>query len=134
MRKQLEQDMILDAKRVLDNAIPDLQDLYEMVPPMLHSQLETFIREFKSTLAMCAVSESEVTIVGKVFILDRDSGYFGIREDKSGRTQFGYLSRQEDIKLAASCLSGEQEKVKITLNKFTLNNETKIIPVTKSDI
>jgi hypothetical protein len=56
-RKTLEHGMLLDAKYVLDNAVPDLRDLYEMVPVMLHSQLEQFIKEFKSTLAECDVSD-----------------------------------------------------------------------------
>lgn len=56
-KKTLEHGMLLDAKRVMDNAIPDLQDLYEMVPAKLHLQLLGFIEQFKSTLAECDVSE-----------------------------------------------------------------------------
>jgi hypothetical protein len=48
--------MLLDAKYVMDNVLPDLKDLYEMVPVMLHPNLEQFIKDFKSNLAGYDVS------------------------------------------------------------------------------
>jgi hypothetical protein len=54
----LEHGMLLDAKKVMDNAIPDLKDLFELVPERLHSELEVFIRDFKKTLAGCDVSDN----------------------------------------------------------------------------
>lgn len=59
-KKTLEHGMLLDGKKVMDDAIPDLSDLYEMVPVMLHPQLEQFIKDFKSTLAECDVSDRYV--------------------------------------------------------------------------
>lgn len=56
MRKKLQHGQLLDSKKVMDDAVPDLQDLYEMVPVMLHSDLEQFIKDFNSTLAECDVS------------------------------------------------------------------------------
>jgi len=56
-KKTLEHGMLLDAKYVMVDAIPDFHDLYEMVPVMLHPQLDQFIKDFKSTLAECDVSE-----------------------------------------------------------------------------
>lgn len=55
-KKTLEQGMLLDAKYVMDNVLPDLKDLYEMVPVMLHPNLEQFIKDFKSNLAGYDVS------------------------------------------------------------------------------
>lgn len=55
--KILVHGMLLDAKYVMVDAIPDLHDLYEMVPVMLHPQLDQFIKDFKSTLAECDVSD-----------------------------------------------------------------------------
>lgn len=59
-KKTLDHGMLLDAKKVMDDAIPDLQDLYEMVPAILHTNLEVFIKEFKSTLAECDVADQYV--------------------------------------------------------------------------
>lgn len=57
MKKTLEHGMLLDAKKVMDDALPDFKDLYEMVPAMLHSDLEAFIKDFKATLADCDVAD-----------------------------------------------------------------------------
>lgn len=59
VRKNLQHGMLLDSKKVMDDAIPDLQDLFEMVPAMLHIDLEHFISDFKHTLAECDVSDEE---------------------------------------------------------------------------
>lgn len=52
--------MLLDAKQVMDDAIPDLQDLYELVPGKLHADLDAFIKDFKRTLACCDVADRYV--------------------------------------------------------------------------
>lgn len=72
-KKTLDHGMLLDAKRVMDNAIPDLQDLYEMVPAKLHLHLLGFIEQFKSTLAECDVSEQH----------DRNTMWYAVVINKS---------------------------------------------------
>lgn len=56
----LNHGMLLDAKQVMDDALPDLKDLYELVPEKLHTDLEVFIRDFKKTLAGCDVADRYV--------------------------------------------------------------------------
>jgi hypothetical protein len=55
-------DLLLDGKMVNNDVLPDLQDLYEMVPIMLHSNLEVFIKEFKANLVKCDVSKKYMEI------------------------------------------------------------------------
>ena len=59
MRMMLTNGMILDAKRIMDDVLPDMNELYEMVPHMLHPNLEQFIRDFRSGLADCAIDNLE---------------------------------------------------------------------------
>jgi len=56
----LNHGMLLDAKKVIDVALPDLQDLYELVPERLAAELDVFIRDFKKTLAGCDVADRYV--------------------------------------------------------------------------
>lgn len=56
----LKQEMLLDAKKVMDEALPYLQDLYELVPAKLAADLATWIRDFKKSLARCDVVDKYV--------------------------------------------------------------------------
>ena len=57
MRKKLDHGMLLDAKKVMDDVLSDLQALYKMVPEKLHADLEQFITDLEASLAECDVSD-----------------------------------------------------------------------------
>ena len=59
MRK-LEHGMLLDAKSVMDNALPDLEQIRELVPEVLQHRLEEAIARFEDTLCECDVADEYV--------------------------------------------------------------------------
>lgn len=48
--KKLEHGMLLDAKSVMDNALPDLAQLKELIPAKLHDEFDRLIARFEDTL------------------------------------------------------------------------------------
>jgi hypothetical protein len=58
-----------------------------------------------------------IEIVGKIVLLDRDTGHFGIRNNFG--ISFGYLDpqKQADIQLAANCLCGELDKITVEISE-----------------
>lgn len=48
--KRLQHGMLLDAKSVMDDAMPDLEAIRELVPECLHDKLDNLIRRFEDTL------------------------------------------------------------------------------------
>lgn len=53
----LKHGMLLDAKKVIDSALPELSSLFVLIPERLHDEAKRIIREFEDTLCACAVSE-----------------------------------------------------------------------------
>lgn len=53
----IEHGMLLDGKKVMDNALPDLHRLYELVAKPLHKKLSDYLTEFEEALAECDVSD-----------------------------------------------------------------------------
>jgi hypothetical protein len=58
--KSIEHWSLLDGKKVLDNAIPELQDLKKLIPEVLHGRFDTVINNFIGTLAECDVHKDYV--------------------------------------------------------------------------
>lgn len=56
MTKGLDHGMLLDGKRILDNALPTLYGLRELVPEKLEEELNKVLAAFESDLAECDVS------------------------------------------------------------------------------
>lgn len=56
-KTEVEHGMLLDGKSVMDDALPELQDLRELVPEKLHGHLDEVLERFKETLASCDVQE-----------------------------------------------------------------------------
>lgn len=54
---KVDHGMLLDGKSVMDDALPELQDLKELVPEKLHGHLDEVLDRFQETLAGCDVSE-----------------------------------------------------------------------------
>jgi hypothetical protein len=58
--REVEHGMLLDGKSVMDDALPELQDLFELVPERLKDDLSEVLDRFKDTLAGCDVSSRYV--------------------------------------------------------------------------
>jgi O-phosphoseryl-tRNA(Cys) synthetase len=56
-KTEVEHGMLLDGKSVMDDALPELQDLRELVPEKLHGHLDEVLERFQETLAGCDVQE-----------------------------------------------------------------------------
>lgn len=55
--KKVDHGMLLDGKSVMDNALPELADLKELVAEKLHDEFDEVMRRFEDTLASCDVSD-----------------------------------------------------------------------------
>ncbi len=55
--RRLEHGMLLRAKNIMDDALPELTDLRELVPERLHGELKKILDRFEDTLCECDVSE-----------------------------------------------------------------------------
>jgi len=53
----VEQWHLLDGKSVLDDALPGLMEIYDLVPKGLHDDLNAILTLFKHDLALCDVSK-----------------------------------------------------------------------------
>jgi polyhydroxyalkanoate synthesis regulator phasin len=60
VKKKLEHGMLLDAKKVMDDVLSDLQALYKMVPEKLHADLEQFITDLNESLAQCDITDNYI--------------------------------------------------------------------------
>jgi hypothetical protein len=61
MVKKLEHGLLLDAKYVMDNAMPSLRkSLSNLVPPKLHEELEGILCVFEEELVECDVANDYV--------------------------------------------------------------------------
>lgn len=54
--KSLKHGMLLDSKSVMDDALPELAAIKELVPECLHTKLEKLIERFEDTLCEADVS------------------------------------------------------------------------------
>ena len=65
MKKQrVDHGMLLDGKKVMDNALPELQELRELIAEKLHDEFDAVIAKFQTELAACDVS-SHYKEIGK---------------------------------------------------------------------
>jgi hypothetical protein len=55
--RKLSHGMLLDAKSVMDDALPDLEAIRELIPEKLHGEFERLVARFKETLCECDVSD-----------------------------------------------------------------------------
>lgn len=55
--RTLEHGMLLDAKSVMDDAMPDLGQIKELIPECLHGRLDAMIESFEDTLCTADVSD-----------------------------------------------------------------------------
>jgi len=54
---KLTNGMLLDAKIIMDNYLPDLrQDLHKLIPPVLQMHLDSVLLNFEYRLASCDVA------------------------------------------------------------------------------
>jgi hypothetical protein len=58
--KSLQHGMLLDAKSVMDDALPDLQNLLELIPEKLHAEANLIIDQFEDTLVGADVASDYV--------------------------------------------------------------------------
>jgi hypothetical protein len=72
MKKTLDHGMLLDAKRILDNALPTLYGLRELVPEKLQDQLNEVLAAFERDLVECDVS-NDYRFLGEWARLYRES-------------------------------------------------------------
>jgi hypothetical protein len=55
--QRLEHGMLLDAKRVMDDAWGELEKIKRLVPEALHDELANLLQSFEDELAQCDVSD-----------------------------------------------------------------------------
>jgi hypothetical protein len=55
--KTLRHGMLLDGKRVMDDALPELANIRELVPERLHEELDKVLASFEDTLCECDVAD-----------------------------------------------------------------------------
>ncbi len=48
--------MLLDSKSVMDNAMPELHQILQLIPSALHERFHRLIESFEDTLCECDVS------------------------------------------------------------------------------
>ena len=58
--KTLDHGMLLRAKDVMDDALPDLAAIKELVPERLHKEFDHLVARFEDTLCGCDVSDQYV--------------------------------------------------------------------------
>lgn len=56
MPKTLRHGMLLDAKSVMDDAMPDLAEIKTLVPEILHEEFDKLVANFEDTLCHADVS------------------------------------------------------------------------------
>jgi hypothetical protein len=49
--------MLLDSKSVMDDAMPDLEEIRELIPEKLHDNFDRLVARFEDTLCECDVSD-----------------------------------------------------------------------------
>ncbi len=57
MKQTLRHGMLLRGKSVMDDAMPELEQIRELIPEKLHGEFGLLIREFEDTLCQCDVAE-----------------------------------------------------------------------------
>jgi hypothetical protein len=55
--RTLDHGMLLRAKNVMDDALPELEKIRELVPEVLHERLDKVIAGFEDTLCTADVSD-----------------------------------------------------------------------------
>lgn len=55
--RKIEHGMLLDGKSVMDDALPDLLSLKELVPEKLHDEFDRILNMFEDSLAGCDESK-----------------------------------------------------------------------------
>jgi hypothetical protein len=55
--RRLQHGMLLDSKTVMDDAMPDLEAIKELIPERLHKEFETILEQFEDTLCGCDVAD-----------------------------------------------------------------------------
>lgn len=55
--RKIEHGMLLDGKSVMDDALPDLLSLKELVPEKLHDEFDRILDMFEDSLAGCDESK-----------------------------------------------------------------------------
>jgi hypothetical protein len=55
--RTLQHGMLLRAKSVMDDAMPDLEQIKELIPEKLHGEFDKMIANFEDTLCHCDVAE-----------------------------------------------------------------------------
>jgi hypothetical protein len=53
--RQLRHGMLLDAKRVMDNALPELVEIKQLIPEKLHEDFDRLLERFEDTLCTADV-------------------------------------------------------------------------------
>lgn len=53
--QKLEHGMLLDAKYIMDNALPEFEKLRELIPARLHDAFDRWKDRFEDSLAQCDV-------------------------------------------------------------------------------
>lgn len=54
---KLRHGMLLDSKSVIDDALPDLEQLLELIPDKLHPEFHEIISRFEEVLCSADVSD-----------------------------------------------------------------------------
>lgn len=57
MPKKIEQWFLLDGKQVVEDALPELEYLRELIPEKLHGEFEKILEDFKAVLVECDVHD-----------------------------------------------------------------------------
>lgn len=55
--KRVDHGMLLDGKSVIDDALPELQEIKKLVPEKLHDELDRILDVFEDSLAGCDESK-----------------------------------------------------------------------------
>lgn len=58
--KRLRHGMLLDAKSVMDDAMPDLDQIRELIPECLHGKFKKLLESFEDTLCGADVQDDYV--------------------------------------------------------------------------
>lgn len=61
-QRRLSHGMLLDAKAVMDNALPELAELKELIPECLHDKYEAIVDSFEDTLCSADVAKDYTEI------------------------------------------------------------------------
>ncbi len=58
--RELHHGMLLDSKTVMDDAMPDLAQIKELIPECLHDRFDKMVANFEDTLCHCDVASDYV--------------------------------------------------------------------------